>query len=193
MINDIKPLHVELGSGEKIPRGRLRSAEDILYIDARPLLGVDLVYDLSLGIPLEDNSVFTIFSCHFLEHLSYDSVIGHILPDAFRILRPGGRFTTQMPDFDRIVTVWNNRCDCVDYETWQVDPLCIHCGGKAVIGPQRLREYLFGGQDHAFDLHRYVWGFKDFKDILLKTGFLSVENKDPLDSPIDMYVTAIKG
>lgn len=193
MINDPKPLHIELGSGERIPRGRPRSAEDILYIDARPLHGVDLVYDLSLGIPLEDNSAINIFSCHFLEHLSYDSVVGRVLPDAFRILRSGGKLVTQMPDFDRIVELWNRRCDCVDYETWQVDPLCIKCNGKSIVGPQRVREYLFGGQDHAFDLHRYVWGLEDFKNALFKIGFQSVENKNPLVSPIDMYVTAIKG
>lgn len=57
---------------------------EYLGIDAARLPGVDLVCDLSQGIPLKDNSVDAVYTRHFLEHISNPLLM---IEEIHRILR----------------------------------------------------------------------------------------------------------
>lgn len=59
--------------------------------------GVDVVWDITRGLPFRTASLQGIFTEHCLEHLTFGAVQG-VLGEAFRILAPGGRIRIVVPD-----------------------------------------------------------------------------------------------
>lgn len=55
-------------------------------------------YENPFKIPLKDNSVDLIYSCHFLQKYSYDDSVD-ILRELKRILKPGEVMRVSVPDF----------------------------------------------------------------------------------------------
>lgn len=59
----------------------------------------DIRCDLNTsGLPFADDSVDEIYSSHFLEHFYHRDLVGHVLPECLRVLRPGGLFGAAVPD-----------------------------------------------------------------------------------------------
>jgi len=85
------PIVVELGCGK-----RKREARSI-GIDAVNYPGVDIICDLSQGIPLETSVVDTIFSRDFIEHLP-DAFF--IMKEIWRVLKPDGIAEIIVPSTD---------------------------------------------------------------------------------------------
>jgi len=85
-----QPVIVELGCGTEKTAGRIG-------IDRLDLPGVDIVADLSHGLPfLPDNSVDEIHSSSLLEHLpDLELTVREIV----RVLKPGGRSRAFVPHF----------------------------------------------------------------------------------------------
>jgi predicted SAM-dependent methyltransferase len=82
-------VQLEVGSGEK------RGENGWLTLDT--VEGCDLYWDLREGLPFPDNSIDTLYSSHFLEHLSFGE--GEtFLAEAVRALKPGGTFSISVPD-----------------------------------------------------------------------------------------------
>jgi glycosyltransferase involved in cell wall biosynthesis/predicted SAM-dependent methyltransferase len=57
------------------------------------------------GIPYADNSVYAIFASHLLEHLNYDDG-RKLLKDCARALVPGGMIRIGIPDFNKLVKLF---------------------------------------------------------------------------------------
>jgi hypothetical protein len=53
----------------------------------------DIIFDLSKGIPFQDNSCECISTSHFLEHSNLDLMIH----ESWRVLKPGGIFDNTIP------------------------------------------------------------------------------------------------
>ena len=83
---------IELGGGEN---PLYRPNLDITLFKA-----VDIVCDLTKGIPLPDSSVGKIYSQDFLEHLSFRDCL-HLLGECNRILRKGGEIEFITPDIEK--------------------------------------------------------------------------------------------
>lgn len=81
------PFRVDLGCGPRKPPG-------YFGIDRHPWQEVDQVADLTLGIPLEDDSVDEIRAVDCLEHLP-DKI--YSLNEIWRVLRPGGTAEIVVP------------------------------------------------------------------------------------------------
>jgi predicted SAM-dependent methyltransferase len=62
-------------------------------------------FDLTADLPLSDNRCAEIYSSHFLEHLTAEDGV-RLLTDAHRVLRPGGRLRTCLPDFARVARAY---------------------------------------------------------------------------------------
>ena len=62
-----------------------------------------LVLDMRQKLPFADASVDAIYSEHFMEHLPFDIVCNHLLPECFRILSPGGSIRMGVPDGELFV------------------------------------------------------------------------------------------
>jgi SAM-dependent methyltransferase len=80
---------LHLGCGRKILPGYVNC--DIV---AAP--GVDLVHDVSTGIPFPDDSFDEILAIDFIEHIVPARTI-HLMNEMWRVLRPGGLLRVHVP------------------------------------------------------------------------------------------------
>jgi SAM-dependent methyltransferase len=67
--------------------------------------GVDVVADMSRGLPFRDNSLDGIYAYHVLEHL--DDFLGAI-GEIWRVLKPGGRAYIKSPHAGSVFTTWKD-------------------------------------------------------------------------------------
>ncbi len=83
-------VRVELGCGPN------RKFNDSVTIDQLNHDDVDIVTDLNLGIPLDDETVDEIHSSHFLEHVVD---FGEFMRETYRVLKPRGIAVHVVPHF----------------------------------------------------------------------------------------------
>ncbi len=82
--------------------GRVRF-DGWINIDSDPAVSTpDLVCDLTLGLPFEDESCRFVYCEHFLEHLSAEQGVAY-LRECRRVLRPAGILRIAMPSLDVIL------------------------------------------------------------------------------------------
>lgn len=84
------PKILNLGCGKTCP------PEDF-GIDIQDAEGVDLVCDLTKGIPVDDNVFDVVTARDFLEHIPQGKPNVKIMEEIYRVLKPGGRFETLVP------------------------------------------------------------------------------------------------
>jgi predicted SAM-dependent methyltransferase len=85
-------MKIDLGCGR-------RKKEGHFGIDCQQLEGVDLVCNCNEPIPLGNNIADEINASDFLEHIDNNKRI-HIMTEIWRILKPGGVFTSFTPSTD---------------------------------------------------------------------------------------------
>ncbi|MFE9597098.1 class I SAM-dependent methyltransferase [Streptomyces hokutonensis] len=159
----------------------------------------DLLWDVREGIPLHDGSVDELFSEHFLEHVDYPRSAKYYALEAHRVLAPGGRLITGVPDAAfvlsqypegaadsaEMIKKWYGKRDCLDHINTHLD----------------LINYVFRDQDDDPTYHPHYWAYDYNKLVQLFTeaGFAKVEpwDFDPqLANPKrqwgSVYVTATK-
>ncbi len=78
---------LELGCGKDKLKGSVG-------LDHYPYPGVDIVADVTKGIPLADNSVARIYSKYMFEHVNG---IQFVMEECYRVLKPGGRLEVLVP------------------------------------------------------------------------------------------------
>ena len=88
-------------------RPRLRSLGVALRVVPRDKAAVPwptniLIADLRKRLPFPDGSFDAVYSSHTIEHLHRDGAL-KLLREAWRVLRPGGRCRTLVPDLKKIV------------------------------------------------------------------------------------------
>lgn len=98
---------MHLGCGTKI-------LADYVNVDIVAAPGVDVVCDLSAGIPFSSDSFDEILAVDFIEHIPSSKTI-HLMNEAWRVLAPGGVFRIHVPSAPGItayqdpthVSFWN--------------------------------------------------------------------------------------
>ena len=103
------PVHprLHLGCGKKILDGYVN-------VDIVSATGVDVVCDVSDGIPFPDSVFEEVLAVDFIEHIPPDRTI-HLMNEVWRVLAPGGRFSIHVPSAPGItafqdpthVSFWN--------------------------------------------------------------------------------------
>ena len=76
IVGKIKPLKLNLGAGND------KDSSESINIDIKPLSNIDLVWDISRGLPFADNSVDHIKAHDFLEHVGN---IKFVLQEMYRV------------------------------------------------------------------------------------------------------------
>lgn len=107
-------------------------------------------HDLKYGLPFPDCCADFVYASHVLEHF-YPDAAQHLLQEAARILKPGGRVRICVPDLKHAIN--------------------LYLQGKKV----ESLEYFF--QDEAtanFHRHKYMYDFEIMKSALEQAGFTSV-------------------
>lgn len=163
---DDKPAKVQIGGGAHRIGG-------FFNIDLVP--PADLLWDIREGIPLQDNSTDEIFSEHFLEHIDYPRSAKHYIREAHRVLMPGGRIITGVPDAafalsqypgllgasDEAIERWYAKRDCLGDINTRLD----------------LVNLVFRDQDDDPTYTPHLWAYDHEKLVQLFTesGFTTVE------------------
>lgn len=93
-MNDLKEenkiIRCYLGAGKD-------AKEEYINIDFFPFPKIDIVADITKGIPLDDSSVDEVFSQDFLEHLPTESKV-FVINEIWRILKDGGVMEHWIPN-----------------------------------------------------------------------------------------------
>jgi predicted SAM-dependent methyltransferase len=121
-----------------------------------------LTVDMRRGLPLADQSVQAVFSEHFLEHLSVETVRTVILPELRRVLEPGGRARLAVPDGEYFVGQYMRS------RRGETDPLFEANRGAAT--PMTMLNDIA----HGFG-HRFLYDFETLSGLLKSAGFTNVE------------------
>lgn len=159
---DAQPTRVQIGGGG-------HRIDGFFNIDIVP--PADAIWDVREGIPLTDDSVETVFSEHFLEHIDYPRSAKYYAAEAHRVLAPGGRVITGVPDAafflshypsppsrsDKVIERWYGKRTCREDINTYLD----------------LLNYVFRDQDDAPNYTPHLWAYDHEKLVQLfkEAGF----------------------
>lgn len=145
------PMLVHIGCGDI-------DSPEFVNVDAQPYPHVHYVRnditDLSM---FAGESVDLIYMCHVLEHVHRTEIDG-VLAEFRRVLKPGGVLRISVPDFDRLVAMYQD----------------IGCDPDGIIAP------LLGSHANEYDVHYWIFTERSLGEILLKANFSAVRSWDPL-------------
>jgi predicted SAM-dependent methyltransferase len=117
---------------------------------------VHLVQSLKRLGRFKDGSVEFVYCSHALEHFARGDTLP-ILREWYRVLAQGGRLCISVPDFDRILEMYQRSGQDME----------------AILAP------LFGGQDYPFNFHFTAFNQASLRQLLLAAGFSSVQVWQP--------------
>jgi predicted SAM-dependent methyltransferase len=133
------------------------NAPGFINLDARSQPHVHIVTTSLFRLKMiPDNVADLIYMSHVLEHVSHRDIIA-TLREMHRILKDGGVLRISVPDFDRIIDI---------YQATERDITAIE-------------QPLMGGQDYAFNYHYAVFNDAHLRRTMLKSGFRETRTWDP--------------
>ena len=104
------------------------------------------------------NTADLIYMCHILEHVPR-SQLSEVLKEMYRILKPNGKLRISVPDFDYIISIYNDTNHEIEY-----------------ISPP-----LMGGQDYPENFHFEVFNKNYLEKLLRANKFSNVIQWNPLE------------
>lgn len=142
-------LYLHLGCG-KIDHERF------INIDGYPYPHVDYIQSIDKLPQFAEASVDLIYASHCLEHFSYTQTKS-VLEEWSRVLKKGGILRLSVPDFDKLVEIYN-----------------VHDRDPDVILPQ-----LMGGQNNKYNYHLTALSMRNLSKLLAATGFSKIQEWQP--------------
>lgn len=133
-----------------------------------------LMIDMRCKWPLADGSVAALFSEHFLEHLPFDTVRGHILQQIRRILEPGGRVRIGVPNGEYFVEQF------VASRQGAADPLYEQARQDKT--PMTMLNEITNGFGHYF-----AYDFETMARILGEAGFAEIRRMKPGHTEVEAF------
>ena len=119
-------------------------------------------------LPFRDGELQSVFSEHFIEHLTLEDGL-HFLRESARVLRPGGVFRVTCPDLDTLVAMLGPN-DARWRDLARVYESIGDFKPGALVLPEQVINWAFYG--HA---HRYLWTFRHLSAELAQSGFVDVQ------------------
>jgi len=89
---------IDIGCGERKHPGAIG-------LDIARLGAVDVLADITCGLPFRDNSVDEVHAQHVLEH--FDDLVG-VMREVYRVCKPGGRFVVTVPHSSSHFMTWRD-------------------------------------------------------------------------------------
>ena len=128
-----------------------------------PNKDVDMVFDLSDGLPFDNNSVDEVMAIQVLEHLSNPIAL---LEEIYRVLKPSGVIDIAVPDLTVVFEHW---VEATNEERW------------IAIGERKwppLYAWIWGRGEGA---NKHLSGFDrwQLESMLIETGFGDIEVIEP--------------
>lgn len=134
------------------------NSPEFINIDARPQAHVHIVTTSLFRLEMIPGNVADlIYMSHVLEHVSHRKII-ETLREMRRILKPKGVLRISVPDFDRIIEIY----EATNREIRAIEPP------------------LMGAQDYPFNYHYSVFNETRLHEAMLASGFSETRPWDPL-------------
>ena len=134
-----------------------KNSPEFINVDAQPLAHIHIVTEDIASLPdFGDGTVDLIYMCHILEHIKRND-LKNVLSEMKRTLKDGGILRLSVPDFDRLIEVYD-------------------ASGKDI---STISHQLMGGQDHKFNIHYSVFNYHRLSELLKKVGFRKVVSWAP--------------
>lgn len=149
-------MKLELGAG-------LRPTRGYTHNDTQPFPHIELVNDAWM-LDLPTDSVDEVFAVAFIEHLTFDQACD-TFRNVARMLRPGGVFLFDVPDYPKWVQYYQTRLIGGEVRPEDSVPPMDH-----------VRRTLFGWGRWPGDEHKYGWDLGHLGDTLLDIGFQPGKN-----------------
>lgn len=158
LVRPRRPVHADGKLLLHIGCGPIDSPE-FVNVDAVPYAHVHVVTEsIDELSEFADEAVDLVYMCHVLEHIKTPQV-KRVLQEMRRVLKPDGVLRLSVPDFDRLVAV---------YEA---------AGGDL----EMIRKQLMGGQDSEYNIHYGLFNRRSLSGLLQEIGFRVVRPWDPRD------------
>ena len=126
------------------------------------------------ALPYPDASVEEILAEHVLEHLSFAEE-ARAWPEMARVLRPGGRLTLEVPDFEWVCATFLAADD--EWRDFYVVGHPDHYAGCGRALDQRwgiLQTMFFGNQNGAGQFHRSAYTETKLRTLASRTDFAEI-------------------
>lgn len=166
LLKERRKIFVELGSGDK------KGKEGWITIDMTK--NCDIFWDLRKGLPFPDESIQSIYSSHFFEHLSYKET-QQFLVECKRALIPGGNFSICVPNAKIYLEAY------VGGKT--LDPIK-YFGYKPAYNHTTRIDYV-NYMAYMDGEHKYMFDEENILNILESNGFKNVRLRQ-FDPSLDM-------
>jgi predicted SAM-dependent methyltransferase len=141
---------LHIGCGQK-------NSPEFINVDARPLAHVHIATDDITSLEdFDSGTVDLVYMCHILEHVK-ECDLRRVLSEMKRVLKVGGVLRLSVPDFDRLLEVYD-------------------ASGKDI---NAISKQLMGGQDHEYNVHYSVFNHRRLTELLREVGFRKVVRWDP--------------
>ena len=150
--------------------------EDFISVDFNWRGGLDICWDITTGLPLDDACVSGVYSEHCIEHIPLESG-DLVLAEMFRVLKPGGRVRIVMPDAEIYLTRYVNALKDPSGEPM---PYAERDDFHGIYQPIMSVNRIF--HEHG---HRFIYDFPMLKSLLERHHFANIElcsfgeGKDP--------------
>lgn len=134
---------------------RDRAIPGFIGIDCDRHPGVDVVGDISDLSAYKDMSVSEIYASHCLEHFPHTKTLS-VLKEWARVLEPGGVLYVAVPDFKRVVEIYQKTGVLADW----------------------VQNFLWGDQGYKTAFHYTGFDFDRLSELLKKAGFSEASQVD---------------
>lgn len=132
------------------------ASPEFINVDARPGPHVHYICDVTDLSIFADGYADLVYACHVLEHVRHND-LKKTLWEWRRILKPGGILRLSVPDFDKILHIYQSSA----------------CDINSILGP------LMGGQEHKYNVHYSVFNQQYLTDRLREARFREIRQWDP--------------
>jgi predicted SAM-dependent methyltransferase len=133
------------------------NSPEFINVDARPLAHVHIATsEITSLADFASGTVDLVYMCHVLEHIKKGDLT-NVLLEMKRVLKDGGVLRISVPDFDKLIEVYN----ASDQDT------------------NTISNQLMGGQDHEYNIHYSIFNERRLSELLNEVGFRKVVSWDP--------------
>ena len=171
-------IQLNLGGGPK----RVEGYKNVDILDWNGV--TDILWDLT-KTPYEfvNEPVDEILAMEFLEHISWRDT-DKVLAEWYRILKPRGRVSIQVPAIDRMCEMFVRKeiCQCCSHKPKSFEDArgkksCWECQGRGKVNPVRWLMAFCGAQKHIGDYHKNIFTKDILRNYLENAGFKNIDIK----------------
>jgi len=139
------------------------------------IISGDAHLNLGRRLPVPDHAFAYAFGEHVIEHV-LESTARVLLPELYRVLRPGGVLRLATPDLAKLIAIYEDRNPEVDRDTYAryLDE---------ITGKRHERACQILNDDLRLWGHQYVYDQEDLAAKLREAGFESVQRVEAGESP----------